>query len=489
MINLKNSLFLFLLLAGLVIGCSENPLPDPEPEVEQEPDGGDEKEQAPALTVKINRFIKEVMEDIYLWYNTLPVIDILYEFDSKAYFDKLLYEEDKWSFITDDIVALEKSFEGVETSFGYSLAFGRFSNTGNIFAVVEYVYPNTPAFEAGLERGNIIVLMNGADITDENYTDLLYAPSLNISQGILGDMGISVDTAVISMTAKELNLNPVLITNVIEEQGHKIGYLFYAQYISKFNKSLDSAFQYFLDEGISDLVIDLRYNPGGVVTAARHLCSSVAPLNVVTSKNVLVTYQWNDKYQNLWAAAGDRDMIEVTFVDTTVRMGLKEVYFLTGRGTASASELTITGLRPYMNVVTVGETTYGKYTGSHTLKPEYYYDDARYYNDFDNWGIQPITLRYANSQGETDFKNGFSPNIPVDDDLFGGIPLGNKQDPLLKAAIEDITGVAVVAVKKAHIKVPYTIFDRGFSKFDANKRELLFDNMEFHPLMQKENLP
>jgi len=159
-------------------------------------------------------------------------------------------------------------------------------------------------------------------------------------------------------------------------------------------------------------------------------------------------------------------------------MGLNKLYILTGGGTASASELTITGLKPYMDVITVGETTYGKYTGSITLKPEFYFDKNEY-DEFENWGLQPIVLRYANSQGVTDFKDGFIPDIPAEDDLFSGIPLGARQDPLIKAAIEDITGSQVVAMKKAKIETPYTIFDRGFSKYDANKRELLIDLKDF----------
>ncbi len=476
----KNSI-LFVLLAVIVgVGCRENPLPTPEP-----PENENQQEKASERVQKINTFIEDVMTDVYLWYKEVPSIDIRYEPDPKAYFEKLLYHEDKWSIVTDDIEALESSFEGVETSFGYSLAFGRFSNTGDIFALVEFVYPNTPASEAGMERGDIIVQMNNADITDDNYTDLLYEKNITISLGILGDEGISVDTNSIDLTARELNLNPVLITDIIEHEGHKIGYLFYAQYISNYNTSLDSAFRYFSDEGVSDLVVDLRYNPGGSTNAAQHLCSSVAPLSVVNSKETLVTFQWNDKYQEYWESENITSQLKVSFTDTTsVKMGLDKLHILTGQGTASAAELTITGLKPYMNAVTVGETTYGKYTASITLKPEDFYENSRYYRDFENWGVQPIVLRYANSLGETDFKNGFQPDIPAEDDLFSGIPLGDKQDPLIKAAIEDITGTEIVAMKKAKVSMPFTIFDRGFSKFDANKREMLLDKTDLSPLKE-----
>ncbi len=443
----------------------------------------DEKERVSGSTLKINKFIETSMKDIYLWYDEMPDVDINYEEDPEAYFYKLLYEDDKWSYITNDIGSFENSLEGVETSYGYSLAFGLFSNTEDVFAIVEYVYEGTPASKAGLKRGDIIIQMDGGAITKDNYTDLLYASSITITLGELDGNTIYAKEPTVSMVAEELTLNPVLIKKVIGYGGHKVGYLFYAQYISDFTPSLDEAFQYFQSEGITDLIIDLRYNPGGQIYAAQYLCSSVAPVGTVNNNSTLVTLQWNDKYQDYFEQ--NRNLYsgytEALFTDTVaVKLGLDELYILTGSGTASASELTITGLSPYMNVTTVGDTTYGKYTASITVKPEDMYTDESYYSDFDNWGLQPIVLRYANSEGVTDFKDGFVPDILVDDDLWSGIPLGDIEDPLVKAALADMAGTEVAAIKSAKKTTPagFTIFDRGFSKFDANKRELINDKFD-----------
>ena len=457
------------------MSCKKDPVPVPQ-ENNQNQNQDTVVPVASALTQKINQFIKDVMSDVYLWNNQLPDIDIKYEMDSKAYFYKLLYVDDKWSYITDDWASFQGSLQGVEKTFGYDLAFGIFSNTGTYFAVVEYVYPDSPAALAGLKRGDIIVSMNGKDITKDNYTDLLYAENVTITMGIYDGQSISKGEDK-SLTALVMNLDPVQITKVFEEGGHKIGYLFYAQYITGYNSSLEDAFQYFKDQQITDLVLDLRYNPGGYLSAAQLLCSSVAPLNVVNSNSTLVTLHWNDSYQQYWEQNNVTDQLYVNFTDTAaVKLGLNEIYILTGQGTASASELTITGLKPYMNVITVGDTTYGKYTASISVTPDMIYSNATYYSGFSNWGLQPIVIQYANSEGITDFKNGFAPDFLVDDNLFAGIPLGNIQDPLLKKAIENITGTQIVAMKKAHIEVPdYRIFDQGFSKFDANKRELIND--------------
>lgn len=465
---IKKYLFMMMLLPAMVISC-DDPVPEPDPE----PD----KPKAPALTIKINEFIEAVMGDVYLWYKDVPKVDVRYEFDSKAYFTKLLYTEDKWSFLTDDVKKLEDSFQGKETSYGWSLAFGRFSDTKTIFALVEFVYPNTPADKAGAKRGDLIFKMDGADITDKNYMELLSSDNITYTYGQYGTSGI-INVKTGSMVSLELNLDPVQFTKIIEHGGRKIGYLFYAQYIGNYNSSLDAALQYFLDNQITDLVLDLRYNPGGTTTAAQHLCSSLAPLDVVNNEKTLVKFQWNDKYQKYWQDKNNQDQLGIGFIKTVpLKMGLTKLHIITGPGTASASELTITGLKPYMNVTTVGETTFGKYTASITLKPEDFYEKVSDYKDFENWAVQPIILKYANSLGVTDFKNGFVPDIKVEDDLFSTIPLGDKTEAMLRVTLKSITGVEVVAMKSAKIIDEYTIFDRGFSKFDVNKRELLIDGL------------
>lgn len=467
---------LLLVLAMVVMMSCEKEDPKPNPNPDPDPNPGND---IPELTIKVNKFINDAMSDIYLWNKEMPDIDLNNEKDSKEYFNKLLFEDDRWSFATDDIVALENSFQGKEKSYGWSLAFGRFSNTGNIFAIVEYVYPETPAAEANIDRGDLIIEMNGSPITDDNYRDLLGGENLSITMGVL-QAGSIASGATKNLVAKDLQLNPVVTTAVVEKDEYKIGYVFYAQYLQNYNEALDTAFQSMMEKQVTHLVLDLRYNPGGAVSAAQHLCSSLAPIANVDANSKLVSYRWNDKYQKYFTDNQIMNQIQVNFNNQVpVKMGLNKLYILTGPGSASASELTITGLKPYMDITTVGDTTHGKYTASITLKPKDYYESASYFEEFKNWGLQPIVLRYANSAGVTDFKNGFAPDLLVDDDLFATFPLGDENDPLFKAAIEDITGVVTpTAMKSAKIYPAYKIFDRGFSKYDSNKREMLVDTFE-----------
>lgn len=453
-------------------GCEEKV-----PEEEEEP----EKPQASALIQQINGFIRDVMEDVYLWYDKMPEIDIKYEFNSSDYFYKLLDEEDKWSYITDDITAFEGSLQGVEKTFGYSLAFGSFvdgtgSPTGNYFAIVEYVHPDTPASEAGFIRGDLIIKINGASITADNYRQLLSGDNISVTRGTLTSQGIATGTTV-PLVAEELNLDPVLMFKIIEHEGRKIGYLVYLQYIPSYNStSLNRALQNFKNNQITDMVLDLRYNPGGYTAAAQYLTSSIAPQNIVDISSTLVTYQWNDKYQAYWIANDRQEQMGVNFDPAVpVKLGMSKLYVLTGNGTASASELTICGLEPYMDVVTIGETTYGKYTASITIKPEDWYTNEADYTAFKNWGLQPIVIRYANSVGVTSFKDGFAPDFYVADELLPAIQLGELTEPLLKKAVEEITGVAIPTTKSVVLPFEYVIVDRGSSQFDRQKRNLFIE--------------
>jgi C-terminal processing protease CtpA/Prc len=466
------------MLAVLNVGCGEDPLPEPD----------EVKPKAPALTIKVNEFIEAVMGEVYFWYGMVPEIDVRYEFDSKAYFKKLLYTEDKWSWVTDDIKKQEDSYQGKETSYGWSLAFGRFTNqsgnpTGTWFALVEFVYPNTPAHKAGVKRGDMILQMNGADITDNNRVDLLNSASMSFTYGQYTNSGIANITTA-NMTAQELNLDPVLITKIIEHGGRKIGYLFYAQFIDNYNASIDNALRSFMDNQVTDVVIDLRYNPGGYGHVAQYVASSLAPVNVVNEEKPLTKNRYNDIIQQYLESKNIKESLGMNFSKTVpVKMGLTKLYIITGQGTASASELVIIGLKPYMNVKTVGEATYGKYTGSWTLKPEDLYDNPSEYKDFANWAVQPIVMKYTNSQGFTDFKDGLLPDVPVEDDLFSPIPLGDKTEAMLKVTLKEITGFEVIAMKSAVKPVNFAIFDRGFSKFDKNKREVLFKDFDKSFLM------
>ena len=106
---------------------------------------------------------------------------------------------------------------------------------------------------------------------------------------------------------------------------------------------------------------------------------------------------------------------------------------LTSGTTASASELVINGLKPYMDVVVIGENTFGKFYGSYLLYDQN--DPPKH-----NWAIAPVVLKYANANGVTDFANGISPDIYLQDDLLKATSFGDEADQMLATAIAFLNG-------------------------------------------------
>ena len=404
-----------------------------------------------AKAYKVNDFIKSAMEDIYLWYKDMPDIHPNSETDPKVFYKKLLYKDDKWSYITNDATSLTNSFAGVETTFGYQLAFYKTSlNSNEYFAVVEYVNDNTPASLAGISRGDYFVRIDGEKINSSNYLKLVNGNSITLTKAVLLDNNIVETSEKVSLTSKKLTINPVLYKSVIERNGIKIGYLVYTSYIGDLNNLLDEALLYFKAQNITELVLDLRFNSGGDEVASTHLCSSLAPKDVVDNNSILIYNQWNDKYDKYWRKYNYTSRVERRFEEVAYNLDLKRLYVLTSSSTASASELTIIGLMPYMNVVTIGGTTYGKYTSMVLLQPKD--------KNISNWALLPIVAKYANSEGFTDFKDGLKPNYEVKDILFPAVALGDEQEPLLSKALELISGTSFSS-SKVKQKLDTTDFD------------------------------
>jgi hypothetical protein len=158
-------------------------------------------------------------------------------------------------------------------------------------------------------------------------------------------------------------------------------------------------------------------------------------------------------------------------------MDLRRLYILTGKGTASASELTITGLDAYMDIILIGDTTVGKYVASATLQPK----DIKH-NDpaIANWAIQPIIYAYANSTNV--IKKKFIPHHLVKEDIFDPTPLGDIHEILLSKALEEITGVAPSRAKSAPQAEPfaYQIVGTGFSRYDKFKGNAIVEQLKIN---------
>ena len=182
---------------------------------------------------------------------------------------------------------------------------------------------------------------------------------------------------------------------------------------------------------------------------ANHLASALCPATVPGNNNPFVYLEWNDTFQEfLIEEEGEDSESLVTFFEEapTVNLDLSRIYLLTTSHSASASELLIIGLDPFMNVEHIGEATYGKGYGSITVDD---WEEPKRHE----WAMQPITFKFTNALGDGVSMDGISPEYEVDDQLFKAKPFGDITDPQLAKALELITGVSPLARKALPIEV------------------------------------
>ena len=438
----------------------------------------------------VSQFVYDGMYTYYLW--DKQMVDkkpTTADTDPEKYFYSLLHSTDvehNWSWITDDIESLMKGFAGEAVNeYGFvPAALWANQERTQLVGFVRYVYPNTPAADAGFKRGQIIGYINGQKITLDNYM-LMYGSSKAETFTVYDqEFKNPVD---ISVTPTSFDANTVLHYDVLtdEDTNNKIGYLFYTGFKSKFNSKLAEAFNYFKTEGVTDLVVDLRYNPGGDVTAATYLASLIAPKAVVENKEVLTIMSYND-FVNSAVKKEDRSYRlgaykegEINPLD--VNMDLNKVYIIAQSSSASASELLTFCLRPHMDVVHIGEKTAGKYTASWTIhaynnfavngspRVMTIYDNKKLPDEYKvalkDWGMQPIVGRYTDKNG-ADFMidDGLLPNHPVasqENNTETWKPIGDPDDYLLAKAISLITGKPYAATRAAS---PIGMIDNGLMK-------------------------
>jgi C-terminal processing protease CtpA/Prc len=444
--NPYNKFLIILLSASLFfVGCEKEPDPDPDPN--PDPD-------LPEEILVLNNWIWEGMNDLYLWEEYLPDLDPKYEEDPEAFFYKLLYRDDNDSWITDDYQALIDRFEGVELATGMSASPGLIDEN-RVISIIEYVSPNTPAADSGVARGDVIVTIDGQFLTKDNYFELYRQTTATFGFGSFNGTNPVPDGREITLTAQELNLNPFVHHEVLDYEGYKIGYVVYTSFVpgpnSEWLDEMDVVFGSFKDAGVSDIVIDVRYNGGGYGFVTEKLASILGPESAVSNNSIFSRQFWNDGFTQYWKDADlDEDgkadgeespQLVSRFPDTDLNLNMSSLYFLTTGRSASASELIMVGLYPYAEVVQIGTTTYGKCYGSVTIDD---WETPKRHN----WAMQPIVQKVANVDGYTDYVNGLDPDHEVVDYLLAAEPFGSLYDPLLGKALELISGVAP-AVKKS----------------------------------------
>ncbi len=448
-----NKLLLTALLFTVLTACTKDEA-DLRAETDPTTNFQNPNNSAANTGLEIESFIYNGLNDIYLYKADIPELadnyfessndklDFLVKASSpEDLFEKLTSAADRFSFITDDYKSLEDRFNGVSGATGIKFGIGRISGTNNVFGIIRYVLPGTSAEAAGLKRGDIFTEVDGQKLTASNFTSLIDRSEFTINVGYVENNQIVITEKEVNLSDDSYTENPIYIAKVLEIENRKIGYLMYNSFIGSFDDELNHVFGDFKAKGVTDLILDLRYNGGGSVRSATDLASMITGQ---FKGQVFIKEVWNDKYQSFYENQNPEALLNR--FDDKIRTGeninslnLSEIYILTSPSSASASELIINGLDPYINVVQVGGQTVGKFQASVTL-----YDSEDFgkqgASEDHTYAMQPLVFKSLNSVGRTDYVNGLTPDIEYNEDLNNFGILGETDEPLLRQAINAITG-------------------------------------------------
>jgi C-terminal processing protease CtpA/Prc len=414
----------------------------------------------------VNTFAWNVMDAYYLWREEISramdkweiweepiqkVADVRYK-------DAAGEDIDRWTMLTDDFAGLTGNVSGHTRTFGmdFQLYYADQAKT-RICAVVTYTCASSPAEQAGLGRGDVILTVDGLKMTPDNYQEV-------VRERLLGDgtvkLGLS-DGRTVTVTAVDMYEDPVQTVRILERpNGKKVGYLHYTSFTLDSCEDLTDVFRRFRDAGIDELVLDLRYNGGGYVVAEKVLASMLAPVAEVEAGSVFYQEVYNAELAKelkaepacfttdfMFRSAGAMQIVSTAGANPD----LPRLYVLVTRSSASASESLVCGLRPYMDVILIGEQTSGKYCAGYLVSADTWYDavkenleEGEYEKALpyvDNWGIYVMYSRYADCNGVTlSMPDGIAPDVGAEDDPLDGFALGDPRETMLSVALGLIEG-------------------------------------------------
>ena len=384
--------------------------------------GGDSTPPAAAecSTAAQTSWLRSYFNDWYFWYRLSPNPDPAGFASPGAYFDALLYTgsdgsfpRDRWSF-TQSTESFSRFFgDGKSMGYGVSVAGLEVTGRPDLPLYVRYVEPQSDAAAKGVQRGDQVLSLNGravADIIAANDFSALTAGREGDSLVLRLRNGGGVERSV-TLTASVYGLTSV--TNVSVQTtpgGRRVGYLQVKEMVSQVSAPLAAAFAQFKDAGVQDLVLDLRYNGGGLVQVAGELASYLGGDRA--RGQTFATLLYNDRRAN-------QNNERFAFAAPAAALSLNRVYVLAGERTCSASEQVVNGLRPFVEVVLVGDTTCGKPVGFLPVG-----QCGTTYN--------VVNFESVNARNEGRYFDGFNPTCPVAEDFTR--PLGASDEPLLAAA-------------------------------------------------------
>lgn len=360
--------------------------------------------------------------DIYLWYQQIPdtfnarnyadpngVMEAIRKYSIEPGFTGPV---DRWSFGMKQ-TDWDNLSSGVSEDFGLGIFFRTTTDLR-----VKHVEPASPAGLAGIHRGWRILKINGGSNITTSDADINFISSavFDSKSTLFTFQKPDGTTTDITLNAATYQENPVILDSVYHINGKAIGYFAFNSFLgdtTQINNSFQSIFADFASKNINDLIVDLRYNGGGYVSLAETLSDYLAP--TAANGNVMITTTFNDKYSRLNST---------DYVTKLGSLNLSRVFFIVSQSTASASELLINSLKPYMDVQLIGDSTYGKPVGFFNIP-------------VGDWYIFPVSFRTVNKNGEGGYFKGMAPNKAVADGLDKD--WGDLQEACLASTINYIS--------------------------------------------------
>ncbi len=359
-----------------------------------------------------NQYVHEVLLEFYLWYDQIESVIDYSAFNSpEETLDFLRYENpgnDHFSYIMN-----RADFDSLFTNAQYTGYGFSFISEADGSMKVRFVYNNSAAGRAGLMRGDKLLMAN--ELVIDGSTTVAELDSL-FSQGEEGQsLSLLVERAnspnlTLALIKGVIDINTVLHHSTLTSGSDQVGYLMFNKFLETSTAELVSVFADFNSTGVNKLIIDLRYNGGGIVDVANTLASYLyaAP----SAEQYFAKLIYNDKHQN------ENTLFE--FTTLTNALSLDQVIVITSGQTASASEMLINGLTPFVDVRVVGDTTVGKPVGMNGFL-------------FCEKVLLPITFATTNHNDESFSFDGIPADCPVDDDV--NYAFGDSNEPMLAEAL------------------------------------------------------
>ncbi len=366
-----------------------------------------------------NYWLRSWSNNTYLWYSEITDQNPANFSSTSTYFDELVtlqttssgqlkdkfhftYPYDEWQQLTQSGI-----------SAGYGAKFAILSSSPPRQVLVAFTEPNTPATTANLPRGAEILQIDGVDLVnanDQTSVDIINAglfPSESNEPHtfVIREVGATEDRS-ITMSSAEITKSPVQNTSTIDTATGKVGYLLFTTHIATAESQLVNAINELKAENITDLVLDLRYNGGGLLDIASELAYMIAGSGPTQGQS-FDNLTFNDKHTSTNPVTG-RNLSPTPFHTSSLgfsvnqgqvlpTLDLERVFILSTSSTCSASEAIINGLRGIdVEVILIGSTTCGKPYGFYPT---------------DNCGTTYFTIQFKGSNAKSfgDYSDGFSP--------------------------------------------------------------------------------